>query len=106
MKKTIAIVLAMLMALPFAFAGYTQGVRVGVYDETDATPFKKIFTDNSPEYDRIVVCTPKDKNPKNTYAIMPNKSYLQQAIDLFNSMKGAGGYDHFGCNTITLAATR
>lgn len=108
MKKTIiALLLGILMVLPFAFA--TANVfdtgRV-LYSNEDSTPYQLVLINYSPfAWGEVVVCTDSNKNPGNTVVIADLKTgstanYRQIAADLFASMKPAGGYDHFGCSRV------
>lgn len=101
--KKIIIVLTMLMLISFVFADVRTGSRVAVYNDKDV-PFEDhdgYFDVANTNSNEVTVCTTKDKSHGYVVASVKSRELIEDAItraqQLFVEMKGAGGYDHFGC---------
>ena len=101
--KAIAVLLAVLMALPLAFASVDVGDRVTVYDDENAPIADHFgyFDVANTNINEVAVCTTKDKDKGYVVASLKSRDLIGRAIqtakDLFVSMQGAGGFEHFGC---------
>lgn len=101
--KKIIIVLTMLMLMSFVFADVRTGSRVTVYNDKDA-PFEDhdgYFDVANTNSNEVTVCTTKDKSHGYVVASVKSRELIEDAItraqEIYINMKGAGGYDHFGC---------
>ena len=100
MKKAIAALLAMFMALPFAFADVEVGYRVTTYDETDALVGEKGYIDisdsNLPD---VFVCANKDGTQMSYGMNLQNDEqigYAKGLVEMLSKLSFAE-FDSYGC---------
>ena len=100
MKKTIAVLLSMLMVLPFAFASVKVGERVSVYDEGDAVVGESGYVDiSSYNVPDVFVCATKDGKVGEYGMNLNSAVQLGRAIELIRQLvtKSFAGFDQYGC---------
>lgn len=95
MKKAIAVLFAMLMVMPFAFADIAVK-----YDANEKIKGHNVVV-GVWEGNEVAVCTNKDKSKGFVVGSVSSKEKFDEAIakaqSLLDFMLGAGGYEHFGC---------
>ena len=101
MKKTVAILLSMILALPFAFAGVLVGDRVTTYDEGDVLVGESGYADisNWNTNPDVYVCATNEGVVKEYGMNLQNDAQKSRARDLVESLAkmSFAGFDHYGC---------
>ena len=101
MKKIIAMLMAVIMVLPFAFADVSIGQRATIYDEADAIVGDRGYVDisdsNSPP--DVFVCATKEGRIKQYGINIKSSSQLGDAAKavLGLAQMDFSGFDHYGC---------
>src|SRR3990167_965143 len=100
-KKIIAMLMAVIIALPFAFADVSIGQRATIYDEADAIVGDRGYVDvsesNSPPY--VFVCATKEGKIKQYGINIKSSSQLGDAANAVRllAQMDFSGFDRYGC---------